>query len=264
MSRKLYQIIGDIIDSIYQNNIGVDGGLSDPELIKRILLVEQALNTWKLQLPVDLRVTSKNEIMQFQGDSPPFSHLSTVLTLRYLMARLLLHRPVVARFLDHKKGQGSFEESEFLELFGGPGLKLGVRSASEMIDIVHSMSEHQHIMLTTWWFSIYYGQFAFTPLLIRNTKWADCSEVFSASLVVLSAMILKHQHSTLVICNENLDLSDTLLKAIRALERIGDGTRMVARCLKHLKILAQFAETFGMYKWALRSFQLYLDLTTST
>lgn len=85
----------------------------------------------------------------------------------------------------------------------------------------------------------------------------DLSKVFSASLVIFSAMILKHHHSTLLFCHEDLDLTSVLLKAITALECIGNGTRMVARCLKHLRKLAQFAETFGMYEKP----SLYLDLT---
>ncbi len=75
----------------------------------------------------------------------------------------------------------------------------------------------------------------------------DLATVFSASLVIFSAMILKHQHSTLLFCREDLELSNTLLKAEKALERIGNGTRMVARCLKHLRKLTQFVETFGMF-----------------
>lgn len=72
-------------------------------------------------------------------------------------------------------------------------------------------------------------------------------------------MILKHQHSTLLFCHENLELSSALLKAVKALERTGDGTRMVARCLKHLRKLAEFAETFGMYEKPLKSHSLFLS-----
>lgn len=161
----MYQIIGDIIEGIYQNNIGADTGLSDSELLKRILSVEQALTTWRSQLPVELCVKSKDEIMQSLNASSVFSHLSTVLTLRYLMARLLLHRPVISRFLNHKKEEDCFEHSELLKLFGGPNLKLIVCSASEMIEIVFNLSEYQHLMLTTWWFSIYYCELLLFPFL---------------------------------------------------------------------------------------------------
>lgn len=200
--------------------------------------------------------------MQCLTGSSLFSHLSIVITMRYWMSRLLLHRPVVTRFLNFKKEQGAFENSELLELFGGPHLKVGVRSASEMIDIIFSLSEHQHLMLTTWWFSIYYCKFAFISLFYRPYGIVDLSEVFSASLVVFSAMVLKHQHSTLLLCHEDLELPSTLLKAVKALERIGSGTRMVARCLKHLQKLADFAETFGMHLMPLNGcHSLHFDLT---
>ena len=143
----------------------MDAWLSDSELLKRILSFEQALNTWRSQLPADLDLRSKDEIIQCLDASSLFSELSTVITLRYLMTRLLLHRPVVARFLDRKSEQGRFKDSELLELFGEPNLKLGVRSASEMIDIVFALSEHPHLMLTTWWFSIYYCEFPYILLV---------------------------------------------------------------------------------------------------
>ncbi len=261
----MYQILGDVIDGIYQNNIGVDASLPDTELLKRILSFEQALNAWRSQLPAELEVRSTDGIIQCLNTSSLFSELSTVITLRYLMTRLLLHRPVVARFLDRKNEQGGFEISEILELFGEPSLKLGVRSASEMIDIVFALSEHPHLMLTTWWFSIYYCELPCIPLVIVPYEMTDLATVFSASLVVFSAMILKQQHSTLLFCREHLELSNALLKAEKALERIGNGTRMVARCLKHLRKLTQFVETFGMFEKPLECPpSLYFDLTNAS
>ena len=60
-------------------------------------------------------------------------------------------------------------------------------------------------------------------------------------------MMLKHQHTTLLFCHESLELPNTLVKAVKALERFGDGTRLATRCLKYLRKLAQFAEASGMY-----------------
>lgn len=86
-----------------------------------------------------------------------FYQLSAVITLRYLNARILLHRGVLARFLDH---DGSKEEWDFLKLFGRSSIEVSVIAASELIDIIHSVAECQHRMLTTWWFSIYYSKFS--------------------------------------------------------------------------------------------------------
>ena len=97
---------------------------------------------------------------------PVASQLSAVITLRYLSARVLLHRAIVARFLDHdipKPGAGNAEEWVFLQNFGSSSLEICVQSATEIIVIIHSVTESQHRMLTTWWFSIYYSEFPTLP-----------------------------------------------------------------------------------------------------
>lgn len=87
-----------------------------------------------------------------------FPNLSTVITLRYLITRILLHRRIIVCFLNSQKEEyAGLESPEFLKIFGRPSLELGVLSASEMIGIIYNLSEHQHSMLTTWWFSIYYS-----------------------------------------------------------------------------------------------------------
>jgi len=116
-----------------------------------------------------------------------FSQLSAVITLRYLNTRILLHRPILARFLDHDDHKpGSAEEWAFLQQFGKSSLEVSILSALELIDIIHSVSECQHRMLTTWWFSIYYSEFLsifhMAPLLtIRSVQCCTCGVQWNGS-----------------------------------------------------------------------------------
>lgn len=168
-TRNLYKLIGEIIESVYQNNIESEVQLRDSDILERIISIEKKLDAWKSSLPPNLCVTPKEEIMRNLNSSSVFSSLSTVITLRYLIARILLHRRIIICFLNSQKEQsGELEKPEFLRLFGKPSLEMGVLAASEMIGIIFDLSEHQHHMLTTWWFSIYYSKSCCSPPPIIN------------------------------------------------------------------------------------------------
>ena len=65
---------------------------------------------------------------------------------------------MIIRFLDYDAQKtGSAEDWSFLKDFGRVSLEVGVCSAMEMIEIIYTASEGHHLMLTTWWFSLYYG-----------------------------------------------------------------------------------------------------------
>ncbi|KAL3448201.1 fungal-specific transcription factor domain-containing protein [Aspergillus insuetus] len=94
-SIKLYQLIGEIINDIYNNNVESDAHISNSDLLKRVISIEQRLDEWKLNLPPNLRVRSKEEVMHDLADPSVSINLSIVITMRYLIARILLHRPLI-------------------------------------------------------------------------------------------------------------------------------------------------------------------------
>jgi hypothetical protein len=174
--RKLYQLVGEIIDDVYQNNIECNTTIPSSELFERIIPIERKLSAWKSQLPPDLQVRSRDEILQDAKESPLFSRLCTVITLRYLNTRMLLHRPMISRFLlDHDRTkQGDLDEWNLLLKFGRSSLEVSMLAAVETIDLIHEVSEAQHRMLTTWWFTIYYSKIYDLPVacglrLIENS-----------------------------------------------------------------------------------------------
>jgi hypothetical protein len=201
------------------------------------------LAAWKAELPPQIRVKRKEEIIEYLEDPSVFSPLSTVITLRYLNVRTLLHRSMVARFLDYDgQDSGGSEEWSFLQEFGRTSLEVSVRSATEMIAIIYTASEGRHRMLTTWWFSIYYSQY---PKVFASLS-TDRFIVFSSALIVFAAMVIKHKQGLQISGFESGELASSLQRALQALENLGDDTRIATRCRKNLKKLVHVASTISM------------------
>lgn len=147
------------MEKVYQNNIKRERQISSSGLFQQIISIEQLLATWKSELPSHLCVITIEELLPRLQDPSVFTPFSTVITLRYLSTRTLLHRAMVTRFLDYNGQKDSKgEEWSFLHDFGRTSLEVCVRSAAEMIEIIHTASEGGYRMLTTWWFSIYYSK----------------------------------------------------------------------------------------------------------
>ena len=235
--------MGEIIDKVYQKNIESDYQISTSHLFQQIVSIEPKLASWKAELPPLLRVRTRAEILQHLQDPSVFSSLSTVLTLRYLNVRTLLHRAILTRFLDHggqKNGGG--DEWSFLHEFGRTSLEVSVSSAAEMIEILYTMSEGRHRMFTTWWFSIYYGQLLRLLLALFSTNQ---SVAFSSALIVFAAMIIKHKHQLQIPGFKDNDFAHIIQRALQALDNLGNEARIAVRCRKYLKKFVHIASTIG-------------------
>lgn len=159
----------NVIDLLYGQNLGCDAPLSVSETVAQALSVERHLFAWEKCLPDSLRLLSSagiNEIIQepsadFQLSSWKFR---VILTLRYLNLRVLLHRPVLVRFIDACGGfQPDPQELKLLQQLGLNSMQICAESAMEIIDIVHSVVHEcgrRHNLLGAWWFSLYYSTFA--------------------------------------------------------------------------------------------------------
>ena len=156
---KLYQIVGEIIEDVYQMNIPKETDIAYEILLQRVIAIDSKLEAWKSGLPMSLRIKPKEEIVLNPVDTSDLSQLSTVLTLRYLNTRTLLHRAVLTRFLDNDvQRTATTSQSIFLRSSETISLDLSVMSAIDIIEIHHAMSKSRQRMLTTWWFSLYYGK----------------------------------------------------------------------------------------------------------
>lgn len=105
--------------------------------------------------------------------SSEISHLRTklrvVLTLRYLNIRVLLHRPILIKFLDIAYGgtpdwhPAANNELPLLQSYGVVNLRKCLESSKEIIEIISTSVfawgwRQRHSLLDVWWFSLYYSK----------------------------------------------------------------------------------------------------------
>lgn len=140
-------------------NIPKETDHTSRDFLRPVMALETKLEAWKSGLPHDLKVQAQEQTVQKLTDTSVMARLSTVLTLRYLNARTLLHRVVLMVLLDRDAQKITFDEdSVFLRNAEAISLELSVASAIEMIQIHHAIPDHSTPMLTNWWYSLYYSK----------------------------------------------------------------------------------------------------------
>lgn len=161
ISRKLFYILSDLLHEVYQDNLSPGQSLSSLQVYQNIGSIEWKLQEWRRDLPTLLRIRRPAE-MTITSPSQ-FDRLGIVLTLRYLFARLLLHRASLTRLLDrlgNNMGAGNFnfaDAGDFFQKSSISSLEACVASAIELVEIMYTLSSSGHRMLMSWWFSVYYG-----------------------------------------------------------------------------------------------------------
>lgn len=232
---------------VYEMNVPRNTELDCQTFLLRVVCIESKLETWKKELPVMIGVRTSKEILQNLAGTSDISRFSTVLTLRYLNARTLLHRAVLTRFLD-SEGQNMTANADWvlLRALEKTSLDLSVSSAVEMIEIHQAMSNSCQRMLTTWWFSLYYG----TPGQCFRQQGTSLifALVFSSALVLFAAMIVHHGRGIHIQAFENQDIMSVFQSAFDALEHLGHQSRMANRCRKYLEKLLHVAKALGKCK----------------
>lgn len=161
ISRKLFYILSDILHEVYQDNLSPGKSVSSLQIYQSIGSIEWKLQEWRRDLPTLLRIRKPAE-MTITSPSQ-FDRLSIVLTLRYLFARLLLHRASLTRILDRlgshtgAENHNPADAGDFFQKSSISSLEACVASAVELVEIMHTLSSSGHRMLMSWWFSVYYG-----------------------------------------------------------------------------------------------------------
>lgn len=173
--------------------------------------------------------------------------LRIVLTLRSLNIRLLLHRPILVKFLD--SGCESYKDVhdiQMLRQIGSHSLHVCMHTADEIISIVHAVVTSVDATRTSvgaWWYTLYYSKFPFPH--------GNCSShvlAFNAALVVFGCFLIyrgeNKTHSDLInIAAE--DMMGSLNKAIIATQNVDKGNHIVDRCRHYLQLLVNVARIMG-------------------
>lgn len=130
-----------------------------------IIEFEQELSDWQGSLPVQLRPCNADELLQLtdtEAQDTTIERFRVVLTLRYLNAQLLLHRPTFIRSLSALNWQSKVphRSSGSVNSMQANFDKTFVQVAQNMLDIIHVVmmrQDHGRHLIGAWWFTLYYG-----------------------------------------------------------------------------------------------------------
>ena len=152
----------NVIDQCYGKNIGYDGPVSIFDIFTRVFQMEKHLMEWQRTLPNNIRLIKSQHIpFVNENNGHLLERFSVVLTLRYHNLRILLHRPILTKFLE-LSGQTVYDDQEF-ELLQGSGcnsVEICVQSSMEIIAIVNQVvvsPRMRESILGAWWFTLYYS-----------------------------------------------------------------------------------------------------------
>lgn len=131
------------------------------------------MSSWEQDLHPNLRtlsyqqLTTMREYTQQTGDQRATQTLRIVLTLRHLNIRLLLHRPILVKFLDSgSETTTDVQDISMLRQIGSHSLQVCMHTAGEIISIVHAVVTSLDATRTSigaWWYTLYYSKFPLSP-----------------------------------------------------------------------------------------------------
>jgi hypothetical protein len=253
--RKLYRVMGQVIESLYGQNVTSEKTMRTDQLVVHLFRMEQQLTEWEQSLPTALRLVTTEDVavLTSQRLSAPdpnkilTERLRNILTLRYLNIRLLLHRPVMTLFLgQHDNSPEANQDLLFLRQFGQNSLQVCVDSANLIIAIVHSSMQNdlrpQHTLLGAWWFSLYYSEWFST---LSDTKLKESA--FNAAIVLVACFLVsRHVEGEIVSRFLNADsIFAKVRQGVSALATLDNSNHMVDRCRHYLEQLTLVVEKIG-------------------
>ncbi|KAH7304636.1 fungal-specific transcription factor domain-containing protein [Rhexocercosporidium sp. MPI-PUGE-AT-0058] len=229
----LYKIMGDVIDVSYGSNLSCDDSINSFDTVSHLFKMDQQLVEWETSLPTSLVLRHAADLSIAVPSSGELSLLlekcQTILTLRHHNLRILLHRPILVKFLG-LIGKGNFDvdpqEINFLQQLGGNSVRICVQSSMDIIAIIHNIVTSPHsrrMWLGAWWFTLYYA--------------------FNAAMVICAALLLSHERTfssnlLLPVSLPTTDLQKTLRDAAVALQSLDVGNSIVERCARYLEQLS--------------------------
>lgn len=156
--------MSQIIDTLYDGNLGCDGPHDVFRTASSVLHFEQKLLDWQRTLPNSLPLVENHELVLQSCDdlAMPQLRLRVILTLRYLNLRILTHRPILQQFLESLTIGSASDRSACLDPgVGMVSLRSCVRAATSTIRIVEQALDifgGRGRPLGAWWFTLYYGE----------------------------------------------------------------------------------------------------------
>ncbi|RYN89330.1 hypothetical protein AA0119_g11409 [Alternaria tenuissima] len=225
----LYKILGEVIEVLYENNLGCEASVNLFGIASSLLQFEQKYIGWQHSLPASFSLIVPGAQL-FDGRGELNLRFRLILTLRFLNVRILTHRPMLSKYLELIANPHSdMQQMAILKQIGANSMRICINSAVDVIKLVREVlapQEPRSHLLGAWWFSLYY--------------------TFNASLVIYSALLIIHQMQARQL---SLDLDDTgismdsLNKAIECLSLVDKGSRMTEKCVRYITALAKTLST---------------------
>ncbi len=178
--RSITHIIGDVVDRLYDQNLGFRPLLPMSEALGQISQLCWTLAQWQDNLPTRLKIITSRDAVD---DVPPTLEnvrLRVLLSLRCLGAKILVLRPVLNQFLDLPGTTASNEHQlQWLRSSGAVLLADIVCTCTDVLhigkNIILAASRNDQNLLGAWWFSCYYSMFFFSMSNTRGslTNWGS-------------------------------------------------------------------------------------------
>lgn len=163
---KLYNVMHQVIETCYGQNLGLEEYHTEAEIIPLVLKGEEQLEEWKSQLAtLQMRVydapISSKDLEKMDLENKITERFLMVLSVRYHNLQILLHRPILEKFLGTCVRKTSGERGMVQQL-GINGIETCVNSAVISISIVHTVvcSEGwRRDLLGAWNYSLFYSKY---------------------------------------------------------------------------------------------------------
>lgn len=229
-----------VINQLYGDNIGCGPQTTVLDTVSQLFALEQQLGDWERQLPPSLNLYNINDLIHRPdlSDSvpPSLDRFRIILKLRHHNLRILLHRPILVKFLDitgMPPVDSNAQEVALMQQIGSNSIQICVQSSMDIICMVRAIvveKDDHKSRLGAWWFSLYY--------------------TFNAALIVFASLLILKDRRTngtmpLLLATSELDLQKSLVDAALALRRLDCENRMVDRCAAYLEQLASISDALS-------------------
>lgn len=151
--RTLYEILGRVLTTKYDDNGDVSTPQSLARVIQHSLAIEETLQAWEDGLPLHLKLTPWTDDFTLGDVHPVFARLSTVIHLRALNVWMLKDRALLDGML-RMHTHDDAQSSRVLDM-AATSVRNLQNSAFETVSIVSKMSGRTGTLGA--WFSASYG-----------------------------------------------------------------------------------------------------------
>lgn len=168
--RTLYKVLCTTIDMLYGQNLACSYPANAVDTVALVYKIENQLSEWQRGLPSHMRLIATQDIMPDRLPSAESStenawrqlRLRFILTLRYTNVRILLHRPVLVKFLEGLSNPVDNHDFSMLQSVGVIHIQIVIKSAKEIICLVlnalqSASGRAKWGLLGAWWFTLYYS-----------------------------------------------------------------------------------------------------------